>query len=329
MKKVLVMMDCYNGEAYISKQLESICKQSYRDWSLFIQDDGSSDKTVDIVNSFCQMDNRIRLFVNNSNYHGAFINFHSLANRAKEVEKYDYYMFCDQDDIWDENKIATMVSEMETKKVEDTPSLLYADMRLIDKEDRITEQSIDSIWRISGKNNYSYFFSHKVFGCNMIMNSKLFFKVPIIDISDSLVSIVSHDNLYAKFAATFGNVYYIKQPLMSYRRHGDNQTSEQKYKMSIRRIADRLFNLDDLAQRHAITYTQTLYAIQLMNEFNLNTQQSDVLKNVVNIIHRGGITSFLLSVELHVVWGSLIENASHQLILLLGLHKKYLRIKGT
>ncbi len=324
MKKVLIMLACYNGEAYISKQLESICKQSYRDWILFVQDDGSSDNTIDIVNSFCRKDNRISLFINDSNYHGAFVNFHLLANRAKAVKKYDYYMFSDQDDIWDEEKIATMVSEIEKKDTDNIPSLLYADMRLIDKDDRVTEKSIDSIWKISGKNSYSYFFSHKVFGCNLIMNSALFFKVPIIDISDAIVSILSHDNLYAKYAATFGNVYYLNMPLMSYRRHGDNQTSAQKYRINIKRIFKALFNINDLARRHAIAYTQSLYAIKLIRNQVLTAEEEQLLSTVSDIINKGGFSSLWLINRTHITWGTRVENISHKSVILMSLHKKHL-----
>lgn len=324
MNKVLIMMASYNGEGYIGQQIESIINQTYQDWNLVIQDDGSNDSTIDIIRSYCELDSRVSLRFNESDRHGAFPNFHSLANSYKNDRSYSYFMFCDQDDIWDKDKVEVMVESLEVKSEIHKPALLYADMRLIDQDNKLLNPSIDEVWKISGKNKYSYFFSHKVFGCNLIMNAALFYKVPTIDVSEEIVAILSHDNLYTKFAALFGEVYYLNKPLMSYRRHGKNQTTEQKYKMSLERILNRLLNLDDLARRHAITYSQTLYAVQLIKALELTDDENEFMNDVTDII-QGGCPSITKVNRLKINWGSMIENTSHKLILCLKMHKKHLK----
>ena len=94
MNDVLIMLASYNGEKYIREQIESICRQTYSDWHLLIQDDGSSDGTIDIVTEYCNKDERVELIVNTEKVHGAYINFHVLVNKARAMQPYKYYMFC-------------------------------------------------------------------------------------------------------------------------------------------------------------------------------------------------------------------------------------------
>ena len=51
---ITIIMAAYNGQEYINEQLESIKNQTYRDWRLVVRDDGSSDKTVDILKKFAK-----------------------------------------------------------------------------------------------------------------------------------------------------------------------------------------------------------------------------------------------------------------------------------
>ncbi|SEW36848.1 rhamnosyltransferase [Ruminococcaceae bacterium KH2T8] len=326
MKKVLIMLACYNGGKYIGEQIESIIGQTYSDFELVIQDDGSTDETIDIVKAYCDSDSRITLRINDTQYHGAFLNFHILANLYKNANNFDYYMFSDQDDIWDKNKIETMVQFLEKNTQDDVPSLVYADMRTIDQNKQMIESSIDNVWKISGKNKCSYFFSHKVFGCNLMMNAALFNVVPYINPSDFGVRILSHDNLYAKFAATLGEVYFIDEQLMSYRRHGGNQTTEQQYRISIKRILQRLFGLHRLAEKHACAYNQTMYAIKLLRTIELDADQISFVNDIDFILRHKGFKSLFLINQHKVKWGGLVENTSHKLIIFLGMHLRFLEL---
>lgn len=74
-KKVLILMATYNGESYLKEQLDSILTQTYDNWELWIQDDGSQDRTIDIIENYQKVENRIFLLRNQTAYHGAFLNF--------------------------------------------------------------------------------------------------------------------------------------------------------------------------------------------------------------------------------------------------------------
>lgn len=323
-KKVLIMLASYNGEEFVEQQIESILRQTYTNFHLAIQDDGSTDNTLNILKKYGLMDERIEILVNDSKYHGPFYNFHSLANKFKQREKYDFYMFCDQDDIWDQNKVQKYVNVMEHKYTNiDKPVLIYSDMRLIDGTGKVKDLSVDKIQGIKFANKHSVFFAHNVYGCNLMMNCKCFFSVPVIDLSKPIVKILSHDNLYTKFAAYLGEVYYIPSASMSYRRFGGNVTGGQAYDFKLKRILKRIFDLDSLAKDHSRAYSQTLYAIELLTS-NCSNSGSIDFEEMKNAICEGGIGSLLYIRKYNINWGRTIKNLSRKFILFSKLYKKYL-----
>lgn len=317
---VLIMLAAYNGQNYIRQQIESIIVQDYSNWHLIIQDDGSKDNTRNIVEEYVRKDSRIELWLNENVKHGAFYNFHSLANRCKQIQAYEYYMFCDQDDLWKKDKIRKMISVI-SKEHSDIPVLCYADMEIIDKNNTLISESINQQLGLAYHNKYSAFFSHNVFGCNIIMNRSLFMTVPILDTNQEKIRILSHDNLYTKFAAVLGRIIYIPEVMMSYRRHGENVTSKQTYSFDFRRIMERINNFKELACDHALTYNQSLIAIQLLRQCQAEEQLLDELEYVIT---HGGVSAVFFVIKHHVSWGKLIKNISRIIVLLLGSYRKFL-----
>lgn len=94
---ISVCMAAYNGEKYIKEQLLSILKQIGPNDEVVISDDGSKDRTKDIVDSL--NDKRIR-YVENKNKHGFTHNFEN----ALQIAQGDYIFLADQDDIWRDDK---------------------------------------------------------------------------------------------------------------------------------------------------------------------------------------------------------------------------------
>lgn len=323
MKNVLIMMATYNGERYLTKQLDSIISQTYENWELAIQDDGSTDSTWDILNEYSQRDSRIKLYRNECGFHGAYYNFHSLANRFKPEAKYQYYMFSDQDDIWLADKIQLMINTIE-KTNDSIPSLAYFDMALCDETDAITAKSFDKIFHIHNRNKYNIFFSSKISGCNTIMNRNAFLSVPVLEVDAELSDKLAHDALYAKVSAFTGNVVYDPQITMLYRRHTENVTKDISFSISASRIFDRFFNLQKLAKAHAITYNQSLYAIRLLREKELSEDNILLLEEAERCFRNGGTDAVKYLLKYHENFGHLIETVSRSLILILGLQKKYI-----
>ena len=59
-EKIEILMATYNGEKYIKEQINSIINQTYTNWRLLIRDDGSKDKTVEIIKEYEKKDDRIK-----------------------------------------------------------------------------------------------------------------------------------------------------------------------------------------------------------------------------------------------------------------------------
>ena len=104
-KTVSVVMTTYNGEKYIREQLDSIIAQTYPIYELIIQDDGSTDRTVEICREYAKRYAFIHVYQNEHNL-GCDKNFETAAMRATG----DYVALSDQDDIWFKDKIAKQVA---------------------------------------------------------------------------------------------------------------------------------------------------------------------------------------------------------------------------
>lgn len=128
---VAVLMGTYNGDKYLSEQIDSIFSQTYGDWTLYIQDDGSNDKTLDIIRKYAD-GNKVILVDKGLTRQGACMNFMSLLNMVESR----YYMFCDQDDVWLPQKIELSMNRM--KEMErlhpDVPILVHTDKKRVDAD---------------------------------------------------------------------------------------------------------------------------------------------------------------------------------------------------
>lgn len=102
---VSIIMPSYNSELFIKNSIESVLKQTYKNWELIIVDDYSTDKTVEIIKSFA--DERLRLFVNERNSGAAL-----SRNKALREAKGKWIAFLDSDDEWLPNKLEEQINFM-------------------------------------------------------------------------------------------------------------------------------------------------------------------------------------------------------------------------
>ena len=109
MKRVAVLLSSYNGEKYLSQQLESILSQSYPEVSVYVRDDGSADATPALLAAYARQ-GRI-VFTSGSNI-GFLRSFFALLQQAEDA---DYYAFSDQDDLWLIDKLSQAVEWLDTR----------------------------------------------------------------------------------------------------------------------------------------------------------------------------------------------------------------------
>lgn len=318
-KSILIMLASYNGENYIRQQIESIQHQSFENWTLIIQDDYSTDNTPEIVREMAKKDSRITFVNNDGMQHGPFINFHRLIDRCRELRAFDYYCFCDQDDIWMDDKLSFLITLFEDV---DEPALAYANMDVLNASGQIVIDDFNERLGLKYVNAVTTFFSHNVFGCNTIFNRQLFVLLPKVNIAAKSSSWLSHDNFVTKCAAAYGRVIYSGRVTMHYRRHGGNVTSHQKYSFTLSRVLGRFFRFSSLAKDHARTYGQSLVTIQLLQSAGKESHLP--LQQISQVLRSGGFSALSFVVKHRVSWGKPIKTLSHELVLMTGVYRRFL-----
>lgn len=314
-------MTSFNGEKYIEKQIESIQNQTLINWHLIIRDDGSKDRTREIIKSFAKKDNRISLLENDTNEHGAYLNFWSLIKYAKSLPPYDYYFFADQDDVWLPNKVEKMIVAIEKKK--NIPVLAYADMEVIDGKGETIFKSLNDIVGLSDMGSYSEFFVHGyVSGCDAVINRKLFDTVPVFALKNKAIHIMSHDNYYTKFALMLGDVDYLDFPAIKYRRHGNNVTSGNQYKLNAKEICKKAVGVfGDLAKTHGRVYAQTLLTIAQMRRIGIESSDIDAIEKGIK---DGGLKGIKILRKYKVHRKQKSRTFGLYVVTMLGTYKKYM-----
>ncbi|MDH0674526.1 glycosyltransferase family 2 protein [Empedobacter sp. GD03861] len=139
MEIVSIITPCYNSEKYIADTYNSIKSQSYKNWEWIIVDDCSSDKSVEIIQSF--NDNRIKLIIQSKNQGAAY-----SRNLALNKAKGRFITFLDSDDLWLPNFLEITINYLlenneelvysSYKRVDENLKPLLADFIAVDKVDR-------------------------------------------------------------------------------------------------------------------------------------------------------------------------------------------------
>lgn len=224
---VQIVMATYNGAKFIRQQIDSIIAQSFTNWSLLVHDDGSIDDTVNIIKDYEQKDSRIKLLGDGLEFHNSTANFiHLLKNVDKTA---DYICLCDQDDIWNDNKLEILLSEMkQNDKNTEVPVCLSTDVSLIDSEGK---KYVDSFWqyaKVFAKSNFkTLILENTATGCTMVFNRKTLDY--IYSLSDSeILNIIQHDWYIALVCAADGIYKQIEISLVGYRQHNENVVGARK-----------------------------------------------------------------------------------------------------
>ncbi|MBV6541681.1 glycosyltransferase family 2 protein, partial [Ursidibacter maritimus] len=108
---ISVIMPAYNAESYISKAIESVLQQTYKNWELLIINDNSSDNTLNIIGSYLY-ENRIKVFNNHINLGPA-----RSRNIGLDHANGKYITFLDADDFIDKEKFQVQLSFMKENKI--------------------------------------------------------------------------------------------------------------------------------------------------------------------------------------------------------------------
>ena len=249
---VTVVMASYNGEKYISEQIDSLLNQKGVDINILIRDDGSKDNTPKILDSYQKEYSNIKW------YTGEHLNvqkgFLDLLKNSSDTE---YYAFCDQDDVWDDDKLLVAISKLETMD-KNKPAMYYCGQRLVDSNLKfISNHYIDDT-----RNDYTNFLISNVAGCTAVFNKKLRDEVNFADPN----FILMHDSWIFKICLALGGSYYAdREPHISYRQHGNNTVGLNKGLKSKIHQMKRYINVFEIQRQVKELYD--LYGNKMVDEY--------------------------------------------------------------
>ena len=215
-----ILLATYNGAAFLDEQLDSIAAQTHQDWRLIARDDGSSDRTPEILDAFrTRHPDQVVVLADGEGNLGLVQNFSRLMAHSDAP----YAAFCDQDDVWIPEKLELSLAkmrELEREHGAEVPLLVFTDLMVVDQDLKVIH---DSFWRYSNlrpdrSNSLNrLLFQNVVTGCTALMNRALMGRSKPVPAEAGV-----HDWWVALVAAAFGVSGYIAQPTVRYRQHGQN-----------------------------------------------------------------------------------------------------------
>lgn len=209
---VSIALCTFNGERFLKEQIDSILAQTYSDFELIICDDGSTDRTIDIISTYKELDSRITLYKNETN-----LGFVKNFEKAISLCSGDYIALADQDDIWKANKIEILVENIHDNL------LIYTDAILVDVDSKTLGKNLIRPKKnlIKGANrNRAFLLTNCVSGNTLMFSSNLVEHIlPIPD------TVSFHDIWIAFVASTEGAITYVEDALTYYRRYEEQITA--------------------------------------------------------------------------------------------------------
>jgi glycosyltransferase involved in cell wall biosynthesis len=215
--KVSVCLASYNGEKFIREQIESILSDLRQFDELIICDDGSTDGTCSIIRSF--NDARVTLIHNKKNL-GYARNFEKLISLATG----DYIFLADQDNIWLKGKVQKVLSVFEK---DDSIRLVCHNLRPIDASGNNFEMNMP-LCRGGKVNSFvllvRHFIKAQFYGCTFCLNRR-----GMNDLLSFPSSTYAHDHWIIVWAAVNGQVFFLDEALIKYRRHDSNLSRLKRF----------------------------------------------------------------------------------------------------
>ena len=219
-------MASYNGEKFIRQQLDSIIIQTFENWQLIISDDGSTDKTIELISEYQKIWGE-KIQLRNGPQKGFVENFLSLACDKNLAA--DFYAFCDQDDVWLPQKLEVAIKQISNSCLINEPYLYCGRTVSVNAQLKTIGQST----LFKQPPSFNNALVQSIAGGNtMVFNraSKLIIEAV------GVVPTPSHDWwLYMLISGAGGKVFYDPNPLVLYRQHensivGENTSIVNRFK---------------------------------------------------------------------------------------------------
>lgn len=209
MNSVTVLMSTYNGEKYLVEQLESVLGQKDVELSILVRDDGSTDNTKGILQQY--QEKGLLKWYSGQNLRSA----KSFLDLVYTASGTDYYAFCDQDDVWNEDKLCRAIGALEKQGDAKLPRLYCSNYQLVDAE----LNNLPDNGHVSTTTFEAALVSSCCTGCTCVFNNAL--RLVLKEGAPNVI--VMHDDWVHKVClAVGGTVVYDEYRSLKYRQHGGN-----------------------------------------------------------------------------------------------------------
>lgn len=261
--QITIYLSSYNGEKFLTEQIDSILKQRDVSVRLIWRDDGSSDKTCELLEKY-RSEKRITFFQGeNLGYAKSFL---SMVKSDKN-ELSEYFAFSDQDDIWLPQKLKYGIEQLQ-RIPQNVPALYVTSLQRVDENlNELDKQNFPNLILSLG----AEFTRHRLAGCTFIFNRCM---KHLLESSADLADICSHDALATILCLSCGGkIIYDSNSYILFRRHGHNTSIDNKgvfFKIyhDIKRFIVKKHQHRDLAKRlcRMSTFPFTPSAISFLEE---------------------------------------------------------------
>ena len=207
---ISIILPTYNGAKFLSQQIESIYAQSYKHFEIIASDDASSDNTLELLQQYAKYHNNFYVYSNSSN-----LGFNKNFSVACQHAKGEFIAPCDQDDIWQADKLLTLVEKLKDN------TLVYSNSELIDEKNHKLGMSLADSLKInfiSGNNHSAFYYG------NCVAAHTMLFKRNLLEYIFPFPETVFFDHWIAYTAARLGTIQYIDKKLVLYRKHAASVT---------------------------------------------------------------------------------------------------------
>jgi len=294
---VAICMATYNGEKFLSGQINSILKQTYQNWTLFVRDDNSTDNTMSILRKFHEKYPEKIILVENDGLvcKSAKKNFAAALKWVTGHYDFQYFMFSDQDDVWLEKKVEKSLALLKKYEERDMkPYLFHTDLCVVDQDLNVMGESFFSYRALNCdvKDVRHLLVQNNITGCTMLWNKAF---NDIIDISDDQVAM--HDWWMAIIASLKGEIICLKEATILYRQHGGNVVGATNVN-SVSFIIKRLTGASHVKETFQLAFDQaeaimrkyrdqlTKEQVEDIEEF-IRIRQQNKFKRVAGVLKKG------------------------------------------
>ena len=211
--KVVVLLATCDGEEFLHEQLQSYRDQSHTNWELFVSDDGSTDRTIELIEGFAKLVPQ-RVTLRQGPRQGFWRNFLSMV-RLCDVDG-EFFAYSDQDDVWATDKLARAIDWLAAVPT-DVPALYFTRTALISREGKLLGYSP----LFTRASTFQNALVQSIGGGNtMVFNRAAKLALAAVP-EDILVS--THDWWTYQVVTGIGGVaHFDAYPSLKYRQHGGN-----------------------------------------------------------------------------------------------------------